>query len=1849
MQANYAGMPNLPGWTITGTHSILLDQFEQTLTILEIYERNLDSLMGEFTVVEDETKAQEVVYASQDVRAAFSQLAALAATFCQKSKDKDLKKEVSESREAKQKSHTELQLQAARIQKKLTDMRAVGGARQASNNGGPNRQNMKPVAELQPSITAHFKLSGVDFDKWTKEMQVWSTASKFSLAEPTVQAAFAQKYVETEFDDKIREKAEEDGVELTFDKYVQLAESLFREQSSIFLRRVEFFQMKPKENSAKALLAYLTKLQTEFKAAEISSLMNAEDFATYKVISEMGNAMRPKVIENTQKGVTCTELKSQLERLHALKQMDEALEIKKPKVFKVGANNGASGGGGIGGGGGGGGGGNQGHRAGGWGGAGAGGGNNGNFGGHGAGGITPRRGLPPGLDITKVGCLKCTEDHRARDCPHKDLQCDYCTRKGHIREICFRKMENEGIIPAREASSGGQQQQSRAPSPAGGRPPTPHSLNPSLNQIKAFSISDREIRDNMPRKELQLWPHRGRGRPTRIVNGLFDTGASVSILNAGIARSMGLEWVPQSPSSSSLKLASADNKEIPILGSVQVWIQALGARYKRLITVIVVEDIDEEFILGIDQLKALRYLPTDWPVQTPAEEGEDESDKEEEKKCYTIRSEWEKLKEVEEEMGMKKETKKHEEEWVTSESCRDLFPGEETVEDIPDLNILPQRLQAILRKHPKVFSNKLRKEGAIKWPPVEIEMKEGAKYPRTVTRARQPPAALIDQAYSQITELEKEGILVKVTEPTTYNSSGFWLPKSSDRSKARFLSDQRGTNEIIKRTYHPAYDPQQIIRTMAPNLRCYWVCDMSSSYHQLKISEASSKRFFNVLTAFGVFRFTRIIQGCSISSDILGTAMEHRFSDLLSSRQLARDMDDWISGAETEEEAMDMLEVFLQKCDDNNVVLAPKKFQWGGLDGKVKWAGLEVQQGTSRPDPERIKALALMEEPNDKGSLRRWLGMANTLGNYVSGISKKSALQRELLKKESAWIWSEEVSAEFKALRAELSNPNCLFNYSRDMNVGISIDCQSGGEADTSGCTGVGFHAFQYYRDQEKAKETGLGGPLGGRGWNSVQSLQFGSIAAKPSWKQKAAMVVELLGTISALFKLNFFTRGQQVLDIFLDSKPIVQAWEGKSLDNLSPAMQPLLIELARWPVRLHWVQGKSHVVPDALGRAAVEGADAHHPGVELVEQSFPHLSGGAAGEYTLAEDKEEEIGDEHLAWELAFSELFDAAEEDRSYSEVCSKVQQGVKLAQVKKSHPANPVKVYQKWWDSLSVLTNSKRQHLLILNNNQVVVPTEMRKTLLERVHAHHKGVQLTKAFLDRYYFWPDLAAQVRSICTSCTTCEENKPSKPKEVQPKMFRPSQPWEAIGIDFFTFQGKQILLTVDMLTNYILLHHFTAAPSTTQILNALDTVFLSNGGFPRILASDGQLSLNSAEFNEYCNQKWILHRLSSVGNSGSNGAAERSIGEVRRTFEKVAREKGASLTKAEMATTLALLNDTPRGSQKASPTFLHFRRQFRHPNFPALEVTKSDEYFEGEERARIEERESRREASNSKVSSSNAPSILELEVGMKVTIQDKVTRKFTIPGEIVEVKSERSAIVRNTETGSLMLRNRRFLRKDLNFETPIVHGQVLNAIKAVECVNVMSILKSCGNQKHTKKNVTFATQGVLIEKDEQKQKQATSAAAAEVKGPTTLLESAEEKLQQYTKEGVIVRNPNPEHFESRLVNTRVEEFVRDWSRDSIDDFSLPCIRKEREAIRRLREAGLQTRKELDSFDPAAIHASGCAKCNNLSLGLPLYVRACMPRSTQEKELFISFDDYITVPGNKIFQIFQATLLNDNKD
>ena len=166
----------------------------------------------------------------------------------------------------------------------------------------------------------------------------------------------------------------------------------------------------------------------------------------------------------------------------------------------------------------------------------------------------------------------------------------------------------------------------------------------------------------------------------------------------------------------------------------------------------------------------------------------------------------------------------------------------------------------------------------------------------------------------------------------------------------------------------------------------------------------------------------------------------------------------------------------------------------------------------------------------------------------MEGLSAKTTLQRELLRKNVAWCWTEAHTREFLAVREEVGNPNTLWHYDDKMDLGLAIDTQRTNGPKSTAVAGLGFVCFNYYRDPQKAEETGLGGPLHPR-CRGIRALQFGSIAAKSSWRSKAPVVIEGIGALAALHRLDYFCRGQAVIDMFLDSKTLVEAWCNKGLD----------------------------------------------------------------------------------------------------------------------------------------------------------------------------------------------------------------------------------------------------------------------------------------------------------------------------------------------------------------------------------------------------------------------------------------------------------------------------------------------------------------------------------------------------------------------------------------------------------------------------------------------------------------------------------------------------------------------------
>ena len=128
---------------------------------------------------------------------------------------------------------------------------------------------------------------------------------------------------------------------------------------------------------------------------------------------------------------------------------------------------------------------------------------------------------------------------------------------------------------------------------------------------------------------------------------------------------------------------------------------------------------------------------------------------------------------------------------------------------------------------------------------------------------------------------------------------------------------------------------------------------------------------------------------------------------------------------------------------------------------------------------------------------------------------------------------------------------------------------------------------------------------------------------------------------------------------------------------------------------------------------------------------------------------------------------------------------------------------------------------------------------------------------------------------------------------------------------------------------------------------------------------------------------------------------------------------------------------SPRAIGSASPARLHFRRQYRHPGAPALEI---EVYEKGEEMIEWQKKTDRKQAANQRVAT-NQRKPLKLTVGLRVLVEDKQGNN-TLPGEIVGVRSQRSCWVRMEGSDRIFLRNRRFLVKDPSFNT-----QQLNMVR----------------------------------------------------------------------------------------------------------------------------------------------------------------------------------------------------------
>ena len=329
----------------------------------------------------------------------------------------------------------------------------------------------------------------------------------------------------------------------------------------------------------------------------------------------------------------------------------------------------------------------------------------------------------------------------------------------------------------------------------------------------------------------------------------------------------------------------------------------------------------------------------------------------------------------------------------------------------------------------------------------------------------------------------------------------------------------------------------------------------------------------------------------------------------------------------------------------------------------------------------------------------------------------------------------------------------------------------------------------------------------------------------------------------------------------------------------------------------------------------------------------------------------------------------------------------------------------------DELSV------QDGLIFRSDRVVIPKALRGEMKMKIHSSHMGAESCLRRARECIFWPGMNAEVKEMIAACETCRKYEKSQPNQPLMPLEIPSRPWERIGVDLFTFDNKDFLITVEYFSNYWEIDKLNNTLASSLILK-LKSHF-ARYGCPDQVISDNGPQFDCQEFQKIAETWDFEHTPSSPGNSKANGKAESAVKTAKSLLRKVLNSGKDPY--------MAILDNrnTPTQGIDSSPVQRLLNRRTKTPLPTSRALLQPRVTYPGKDQQNL----AKRQEEQVRYFNQGARSLRELAEGDVVRMKpfrlgDKVWKKATVTARL----DERSYNV-ETSDGGVYRRNRCNLRK----------------------------------------------------------------------------------------------------------------------------------------------------------------------------------------------------------------------------
>ena len=445
------------------------------------------------------------------------------------------------------------------------------------------------------------------------------------------------------------------------------------------------------------------------------------------------------------------------------------------------------------------------------------------------------------------------------------------------------------------------------------------------------------------------------------------------------------------------------------------------------------------------------------------------------------------------------------------------------------------------------------------------------------------------------------------------------------------------------------------------------------------------------------------------------------------------------------------------------------------------------------------------------------------------------------------------------------------------------------------------------------ASETGLGAALLQKG----RPIAYASRSLTDTETRYAQLEKECLAIVFSLERFHQYTFGRRTI-VHSDHKPLEMIVR-KPLYKAPRRLQGMLLRMLQYDTEVIYHKGKEMYIADTLSRAYLkhEGGTDNFGAVNAVK----HLP----------------ISTERMAM------LKNHTERDETLQTLKQVILRGWPDTRDEVPTSVHP---YFSMRDELAV------HDALIFKGERVVIPEGMRKLTKECLHSSHLGVESVLRRARECLYWPNMASDIRQVVENCEACRTYQRAQQKETLMPHETPTRQWEKVGVDLFSWEGRDYQVVVDYTSNFWEVDRMTST-TTASVIKVLKGHF-ARQGIPTTVVSDNGPQYTSEEFQVFT-AKWdIEHQTSAPGHQNANGRAEAAVKAAKLMFTK------CKASKSDPYLALLELRNTPTQGVGSSPAqrLLNRRTRTLLPTTARLLAPRGEEYLK-KDRTRIDEQKAK--------------------------------------------------------------------------------------------------------------------------------------------------------------------------------------------------------------------------------------------------------------------------------------------------